>query len=290
MKTELFELGNGGLLIGEDNYAASDYALADSPLAERLENVTPDTPTYEYNQAAQRRTRNGCTNYMAIKMLSDLFQYEFSLEEILEIHDLAEKEYWWEESRGNWLHKAIDCARNWWNTKYPDRQVVSYSFPIVSRIGRKVLESGKTVGVGYLTSIDYYNDSQDDGEIDKSSFASSKKGGGHAVSYNGGDIIDNYVGRKRFNKYENKHLMKLSQEGTFFRNWYVFFKKNEVMEHINIPAAKVAYKLGLWNGQNAKDPMSREEVVTSILATIKKIASWELTIKDIERIERELGV
>ncbi|PZM81833.1 hypothetical protein DLH72_05035 [Candidatus Gracilibacteria bacterium] len=284
-----FELQHSGLLIGEENFASSDFALADSLLTEKLKNITPDNPVYEYDQSAQHRTRNACTLYMGIKMISDLWNYKFTTEEILEICDIAEKSYGWSESRGGWLYKAIDCVRTYWNKKNPDKEVVSFFFPLDSKEFEILKNSGKTLGVGYNISTEYYLDSQDNGQIDKNSFAGSKKRGGHAVCFNNGKIIDNYTGKKKFNIYKNEKIERLGREGTFFNNGYVFFKKNDIMENINLKNAKIAYKLGLWNGQNAKNPMTREEVMAVFVNGIKKIASGEVTIGKIEELEKELG-
>lgn len=285
---EKFELENAWVILGEENFAASDFALADSPLAKRLENIIPDNPVYFYDQSAQYRTRNACTLYMWIKMISDLWNYKFSIEEILDICDLAEKKYWWSEENWNYLSKSIDCVRHWWNNKFPEKEIVSYIVSLASDEFDILSKSWKTLGVGYKTSLEYFQDSQDNGKIDSESFARAKNRWGHAVSFNNWKIFDNYNWKKKFNIYENLKVKKLSKEYTFFANAYVFFKKEEILEKINLKNAKIAYKLGLWNWQNAKIPMSREEVMAVFINWLKKIASSELTIKKIEEIEKEL--
>ena len=288
-----FELEYSWLKIWEENYASSDYALSESIfvndfLSDRLKNITPDKSVYEYDQSAQYRTRNACTLYMWIKMVSDLWDYQFSIKEILEICDLAEKEYWWSEKDGNWLYKSIDCVRNYWNKKYPEKEIVSFTFSLNSKEFEILKNSWKTLWVWYSTSVWYFNDSQDNWNIDHNSFASERKTGWHAVCFNNWKIIDNYYWKKKYNKYTNEKIVDLSKEWTFFRNWYVFFKKEEILSKINLKNAKIAYKLWLWNWQNAKNSMSREEVRAVFVNWIKKIFAKELTIEKIEEIEKEL--
>ena len=284
-----FELKYSWLLVWEENFASSDYALSDSILVDRLKNIIPDNPVYEYDQSAQYRTRNACTLYMWIKMISDLWNYKFSIGEILEICDLAEKNYGWNEEKWNWLYRSIDCVRDYWNNKNPDKEIISFSFNIDSKEFEILKNSWKTLGVGYSTSVWYYLDSQDNWNIDKNTFSWEKKTWWHAVCFNNWKIIDNYFWKKKFNSYKNEKIINLSKEWTFFRNWYVFFKKEEILEKINLKNAKIAFKLWLWNGQNAKNPMSREEVMAVFVNGIKKIASQELTIKKIEELEKELN-
>jgi hypothetical protein len=48
-----------------------------------------DEIRFEYNQGNQDWSRNSCTIFAAIGMLSDLINYEFSLDEIKEVDELS---------------------------------------------------------------------------------------------------------------------------------------------------------------------------------------------------------
>ena len=66
MKNE-FELQYQGAILDENTISPNDYILGGaSDLSVQLENINPDNPIHFYNQSAQRRTRNGCTLYMAM--------------------------------------------------------------------------------------------------------------------------------------------------------------------------------------------------------------------------------
>ena len=69
--------------------ADTDYQLCnwDIDLIPNL--VKKDEIRFEYNQWNQEWSRNSCTIFAAMWMLSDLINYEFSLKEIKEVDELS---------------------------------------------------------------------------------------------------------------------------------------------------------------------------------------------------------
>ena len=56
----------------------------------------------------------------------------------------------------------------------------------------------------------------------------------------------------------------------------ILIYKKQIMSEINIEKAKEAFELGLWNGENPKQPASREEVATMILRGLETFKAWEI--------------
>lgn len=270
------ELQHSGLKVDWQLISERDYMFG-SDLSDKMKNIKPDTVKYEYNQGAQYYTRNACTLYMGIGMLSDLFGYKFSEEEILDICNLAESKYWWSPSWGNYLYKSIDCVRHWWNAKYPDKKIVSFAVTLTSPEAQRLLDAGKTLGIGFNTSTKHYYDAQDNGNLDNPSFAGAEKKGGHAVRINKYTTIDNYNGKKKYNKYGTLRLIEYVREGTYFQHWYVFFKENEddpmkaLLSNIKYKRAQAGVLAGVWNGENPDKPATRQEVASMVVSAMSHI-------------------
>lgn len=60
--------------------------------------------------------------------------------------------------------------------------------------------------------------------------------------------------------------------------------KKKIMEWINIPMAKVAFELGLYNGKNNKAPITREEAVTVVARAMQKVLAWEITLDQLNEL------
>jgi len=83
-------------------------------------------PVYEYNQWKQEQTWFYCTIYSAVTELSYLFDYKFTLCQILEIWDRMIKDWKLDIKAWAYLSDAIDYTRKWWNENFPDKLVSSY--------------------------------------------------------------------------------------------------------------------------------------------------------------------
>jgi len=80
------ELENGCLGIGGQT---TDYLICDG-----FEDALPqlyqqDDVIFEYNQSKQERSKKSCTIFSAIGAISDLFNYQFTLDEIKEIDEIS---------------------------------------------------------------------------------------------------------------------------------------------------------------------------------------------------------
>lgn len=268
--TEL-EIYEWGAILNENSISEKDFIMWSGELAVRMEKIKPDTPTIFYNQAAQKRTRNWCTNYAAFGCISDLFGYQFTLEDILDIHALAESKYGWKEDWWNYLHKAVDCLRDWWNERFPERKIISFRVDLLDDEAQRLIEAWKTLMIWYQTTKEHFVDSEDNGKLDSESFKGAKKTWGHAIRHNEKRNIDNYIWVKKFNSYENKRLKDYVKEGTYFQYWFVFFEQEESIftdlpkNHPFYKRIKSLYDKGIIKGYDdgtirVKETMTRWEV------------------------------
>ena len=102
----------------------TDYVLCngDSDLLPPL--VKKDEIRFSYNQYKNSWSYVSCTIFAAVGMISDLFNYEFSYDEIKEIDELS-----YERGRVRWqwwfLQSAVKLVADRWNEKM-DRKVAYY--------------------------------------------------------------------------------------------------------------------------------------------------------------------
>lgn len=267
---ENFELFNNWLI---DKVKDTDYLFW-------TDNITisqnKNTIKYEYNQAEQTRTRNACVIYWNCWVISDLTWYKFSESELLEIVDLAEKSYGWSESWWMAFARWTDCVRNWWNTKFPDKQLITFRLDIWSEYFYEALDKWHSLTVWYKTSKDYLIDSQDNWEIQWEDF---KKWWWHLVrcykKWNNIRIIDNYSWKKIFNDYINNNLEVLQKNWVFFISAYLYLLKDETMKeeiknNIDLENAKKFFDRGYTNWLNPKAPITREEMFALLEVILTK--------------------
>lgn len=102
----------------------TDYQLCngDSDLLPTL--VRKDEIRYEYNQYKNKWSYVSCTIFAAVGMISDLFNYKFSYDEIKEIDELSYERWrirwqWW------YVQSAVKLVADWWNEKM-ERKVTYY--------------------------------------------------------------------------------------------------------------------------------------------------------------------
>lgn len=150
----------------------TDYVLCngDSDLLPPL--VKKDEIRFTYNQYKNKRSYVSCTIFAAVGMISDLFNYEFSYDEIKEIDELS-----YERGRVRWqwwfLQSAVKLVADRWNEKHPDKQVAYYR---VSKYSDELIE----YAINNLYTIDWimcptkeWNEDRRDWMIDGTNFWTS---------------------------------------------------------------------------------------------------------------------
>jgi hypothetical protein len=271
------ELNYSGLILDENTISELDFLVWNWDDYKIPQNT--NNQRHFYNQGELRRTRNACALYWCAWAISDLTSYKFSKDELLEIVDLAEAEYWWIEDFGMYMYKAVDCLRNWWNTKFPDDKLMTFRMTIWDEKFEEALRKWHSLVVWYRTSPEYLTDSQDNWEIEWDDFP---KKWWHLVRVNQDTSIkidDNYFGQKKFNTYINNKIVTLRANWVYFPSAYIFLKdttmQDEIRANIDLERAKKMFDDGYWNWLNPRQPMSRQEVMTVLSRLSDKIDNIE---------------
>jgi len=124
------------------------------------------------------------------------------------------------------------------------------------------------------------------------------KGSGHAIAliwydddYEWGCfIIKNSYWDKKYDWW--KMYLKYSDFELLFPSKYsledeidtILLYKDKIMSEINIPMAKVAFELWIYNWKDNKLSPTREETATMILRAMQKVLNWDILKWDIETI------
>lgn len=117
----------------------TDYQLCngDSDLLPPL--VKKDEVRYEYNQGNQDRSRVSCTIFAAMWMLSDLINYEFSLDQIKEVDELS---YERGRIRGQWwyVQSAVKLVADRYNESDLSKKYGKIAYYRISKYDDEILE------------------------------------------------------------------------------------------------------------------------------------------------------
>lgn len=91
-----------------------DYMLSGDVQIPELEVL--DDIYFAYNQAKQQKTKKDCTLYWPITAVSNLMNYKFSDEEIMEIVALS-RDRGKKDDAGRWINMGVEAAVDRWNSK-----------------------------------------------------------------------------------------------------------------------------------------------------------------------------
>ena len=219
----------GCLWVWEEN---SDYVLCDGDWDLLPTLYQQDDIRYEYNQKNQSWSTVSCTIFSAMWMVSDLMNYEFSLDELREVDELS-YEKWRTRGKGWYVKSAVDLVRKRWNEKHRDLGMIAYyriekNSPMIDEI----LKKWYTINWNMKPTTAYWWDYSEDAIVDWNNFWTQTNG--HAI-----DLIwdwvrkvkDSYKGRKTFdwskdtNRYELKH--PISEMTNYWPYYYVYTKVQE---------------------------------------------------------------
>lgn len=186
-----------------------------------------DDIIYEYNQYNQTWSKVSCTIFSAVGAISDLFNYEFSLEEIKQIDDLSYtkgrvKNHWW------WVQSAVKLVADRWNEHHKELGKVAYYLVDLSYNDKvkEILDKGYTIMTNYQWNSEYNKDYKADLILNGTKFWTSTYG--HAVNVRNikgkRSVKDSNKGRE-YNIYELEH--KLSEISCYSANWYIYTKVAE---------------------------------------------------------------
>lgn len=248
------EKGIWCLWLGEQS---TDYQLCngDSDLLPTL--VKKDEIRYEYNQYKNKRSYVSCTIFAAVGMISDLFNYKFSYDEIKEIDELS---YDRGRIRGQWwyVQSAVKLVADWWNEKM-ERKVAYYR---LSKYDNDIIEWA----IEKLYTIDWnlcpnpsYNQDKADWMIDGTDFWNK-------TSWHSVDVVCKNWQRSVKDSGSVPYYWlknKLSKITNFWTYFYIYVPVNDNLEEIKRlnefkSALLVAIEQNskLWNLTNDKNYQS----------------------------------
>lgn len=217
-----------------DGAEVTDYVLCDGDESMLPNLYKKDEIRFEYNQWNQERSRNSCTIFSAIGMLSDLINYEFSLDEIKEVDELSYTKWrirwnWW------WVKNAVDLVAKWYNDSELSKNYGKVAYYRISKYNDSIIENVidklYTINWNHWLNSDYTKDKKD-WMIDWTDFWNITNW--HAV-----DVINYKWQRSVKNSYKwntnNIYWLKneLSKLSNFWPNFYVYtLIKEDNMEEL----------------------------------------------------------
>ena len=268
------------IILNKDTISEKDYIIwADDKI--KID-INTNKNKFYYNQSKKRTppTTWSCWPFGCVGALSDLTWERATEEDLIRINKLAIEKYGLKTPWGMYMSRAVDCVRDDYNARHPDKQIISIRCTVWDDVFVEALKKWHSLIVWYRTSPEYFRDSQDDGKISKDNFP---KKGWHLVRTNFKDeniqIDDNYFWTKRYNTYINNKIVKLRKNWVFFPSAYLFLYKKTMKEkirnNIDLEWAKEQYDKWNWNGLRPREPMSRQEVMTVLSRLEDRISALE---------------
>ena len=224
----------GCLWSGAEN---TDYVLCngDSDLLPPL--VKKDEIRYEYNQWNQDWSRNSCTIFAAMGMLSDLINYEFSLAELKEVDELSydnpkyhlrQRWEWW------YVKDAVDLVADRYNNSKLSEKHWKVAYYRISKFDDEILENV----IGKLYTIDWNHWLNSEYTKDKADWMIDWTEFGNNTNWHSVDIICKSSQRSVKNSYKwakyNIYGLKnkLSAITNFWPYFYVYTIVGDNLEEI----------------------------------------------------------
>lgn len=205
----------------EEQVSNNDYlawAVSDIPALQQQ-----DWIFYQYNQ----KNSNDCTLYASLTALGSTMNYEFSDAEIQEVKDLAVtqgkvRNDWW------YLWKAVDVVRNYWNTKYPERKVVSVQVQMLSE-ATNYWNKWYFIATTFKWNKAYWVDKNDNWIVNGVDFKPSTFWHAINIRFNSmTQVVDNYSSEKNKNNiYWLANYSQLVKNVVFSWQGYVFLSTTD---------------------------------------------------------------
>lgn len=172
------EIENWVLWVGEQT---TDYLLAEGFEDALPKLVQQDNIIYAYNQYNQTWSKKSCTVFSAIGAISDLYNYEFPLNEIKKIDEMSYtrgrfRDQWW------WVQAAVKLVADYWNENHKDLGEVAYYRVEKSNneVINNVLDKWYTLMTSFNGNYNYIKDYDADGVLNWVKFGEATFG--HAIN------------------------------------------------------------------------------------------------------------
>lgn len=150
-----------------DWYESTDFLLTEADIYTLPELVVQDTIRFDYNQWKQNWSKKSCSIFAAVSAASDLWNYEFSLDEVKEIDTMsyARGRIQWQ---GWYTKNAFALVCDWRNKKFPDKPMAYYAVLFANDTKcNMVMEKNYNLWVSFNYTADYVLDLDENKEIDR---------------------------------------------------------------------------------------------------------------------------
>lgn len=209
-----------------DGAEPRDYLLCDGDSSLLPTLVKKDEIRYEYNQYKYSWSYVSCTIFAAVGMISDLFNYQFTYDEIKEIDELSYSRgrvrwQWW------FVQSAVKLVADWWNERM-DRKVAYYR---ISKYSDELIE----YAINNLYTINWnmcptkeWNDDKRDWMIDGTNFWNN-------TNWHSLDIVCKAWQRTVKDSSSTPYYWlknKLSIMTNFWPSFYIYVPVNDNLEEI----------------------------------------------------------
>jgi len=127
--------------------------------------VKQDEVRFFYNQYINSWSKVSCTIFAAVGMISDLFNYQFSYDEIKEIDDMSYTR-WRIKGQGWYVQSAVKLVADWWNdNKKLTEKYWKVAYYRISKYDDEVIENVidklYTLDTNYQGNKKYWEDKKD---------------------------------------------------------------------------------------------------------------------------------
>ena len=209
-----------------DGIQTTDYLLEgfDDALPDLIQQ---DNIIYQYNQYKQSWSKKSCTVFSALGAISDLYNYEFPLDEIKKVDDMSYSRGRMKDS-GWWVQAAVKLVADYWNEHHKDKWEVAY-YRVDKwneSVIKNILDKGYTLMTSFNGNYSYIKDYDSDWILNGTKFWAATFG--HAINVrkvNWKRCCKDSAAGTEHNIYELEHL--LSEITCYSSNAYIYTKVGE---------------------------------------------------------------
>ena len=206
-----------------DGIQVTDYLLEwfDDALPDLIQQ---DNIIYEYNQYKQSWSKKSCTVFSALGAISDLFNYEFSLEEIKIVDEMSYSR-WRFRDQWRWTQAAVKLVADYWNDHHKNKWEVAY-YRVDTKnenVIKNILDKWYTLMTSFNWNYSYIKDYDSDWILNGTKFWAATFW--HAINVrkvNWKRCCKDSAAGTEHNIYELEHL--LSEITCYSSNAYIYTK------------------------------------------------------------------
>ena len=272
-----------------EKYNDQDYLLAGSEFnIDEIINLQKNFWNFKITYCQKNINNSMCTIIAGCGILSNIFWYKFSKEELLELVELAKKENPpFQDGVGWYIYKAVDLVRNYRNQKHPDKQVITYRLKNDSNLFWKLLKKGYMLQTWFKGNREFSADKMDNCKIDRVEKVWNPTYG-HSIYF----VLDKWKIKLftidsyncyKCNEYEVDNFKELVKNNVYFKYSYVFIPKKNIMTQLekDIADIELALKLQItYNKQNLED-IKKWKYTTDVKMFLWDVRTYKLIMEQI---------